>query len=363
MPEPLSIYIHWPFCKSKCPYCDFFKKVQKNVNQAEIIDSYLTDLEHYHRMLPDRVVRSIFFGGGTPSLLAPEQISRVLEKISRLWTLESGAEISLEANPNSEYPGMFAKLRQAGINRLSLGVQALNEKDLCRLGRTHTLKQALHSIEEVRTHFTNASMDLIYARPQQDADTWQAELQQAVSFGFQHLSLYQLTIEEGTVFAAKNVCALDEDDAAKMYVQTVNFLRVNGYPRYEVSNFATADYESKHNKCYWLGDDYIGIGESAHGRIKYQQRHYACRPPRDMEVLTDEERAEELVIMGMRLDKGINKRRFKEICGLDFSQFANRQKIAEFVRLKLVEDTPDYICATDDGFLVLNKIIEGICIK
>jgi len=359
--KPLSIYIHWPFCKSKCPYCDFFKNVKKDIDQTAIIDSYIAELEHYHSLVPDRIVRSVFFGGGTPSLIKPENISRIIEHIYKLWKTQTDVEISLEANPNSEYENMFKFIKNAGINRLSLGVQALNDADLRFLGRTHNLNQDLHSIDEVLKNFANHSIDLIYARPNQNFNCWQQELEQAVNFGFKHLSLYQLTIEEGTVFALKGIKALDEELAAKMYSDTVTFLENNGYPQYEVSNFAKSGYQSSHNKCYWLGDEYIGIGQSAHGRLKINNEHYAITYPHNMEKLTAKERAEELLIMGLRLREGINKDHFKQICGIVFDDFINLKNKENLLNLNLIKETPDCVYATKEGFLLLNKIIEDLC--
>lgn len=198
----LGVYIHWPFCRSKCPYCDFFSRVKKDVDQAAIVDGYLADLEYYRGLNDGYTVDSVFFGGGTPSLLEPKQIARILDKIAALWPLSEQPEISLEANPNTDRPGLFADLRAAGINRLSLGVQALNDADLRFLGRTHGVKEALASVDSVLKNFDNHSLDLIYARPGQTPAAWERELRQA-ALGMKHLSLYQLTIEEGTVFALK----------------------------------------------------------------------------------------------------------------------------------------------------------------
>lgn len=362
MLKPLSIYFHWPYCKSKCPYCDFFKRVQKNVPQQQIIDSYGDALEKYHAQIPDRRIRSVFFGGGTPSLIEPRHIGHLLDKIADLWPCEDNVEVSLEANPNSEYPDMFKNLRLAGVNRLSLGVQALNDSDLKFLGRTHNLQQALHSIEQVLKHFDNHSMDLIYARPQQTFEQWGTELEKAVSFGFKHLSLYQLTIEEGTTFAAKKITPLDEDSAADMYRQTTDFLCRHGYPRYEVSNYAPPNFESAHNKCYWQGDDYIGIGESAHGRLKIGAKHFAIEHPFLMQELSNAERAEELIIMGMRLQKGINKAHFEQICDLKFDSFINRKAADELIKNNLCFENSNRFGATENGFLLLNLLIEKLCL-
>lgn len=359
--KPLSVYIHWPFCKSKCPYCDFFKKVKKDINQTDIINSYINELTYYHSILPNRTIRSIFFGGGTPSLIQPQNLTKIIEHIYKLWPTESKIEISLEANPNSEYENMFKLIKQAGINRLSLGVQALNNDDLKFLGRTHNLEQALHSIEQVLKNFDNHSIDLIYARPNQNINMWQQELEMATSFGFKHLSLYQLTIEEGTIFAKKGIKALDEETTAKMYSETICFLKNKNYFQYEVSNFSKPSYQSAHNKCYWLGDEYIGIGESAHGRLKINNEHYAITHPHIMEKLTPIERAEELVIMGLRLNEGINKQHFEYICNINFNKFINQNKKQELIKLGLIEESPTYLKATQEGFLVLNKIIEDLC--
>jgi len=199
--DELAIYIHWPFCKSKCPYCDFFKQVNPNVDQGVIVREYLDALRRYHNLTAERKIKSIFFGGGTPSLLEPRYVAQIIDEISALWSVKNDCEISLEANPNSHYKTMFSDLHYAGINRLSLGVQALNEADLRFLGRTHNLEQARQCITEVVNVFTNHSVDLIYARPQQKIVQWQQELAEICTYGLQHISLYQLTIEEGTIFA------------------------------------------------------------------------------------------------------------------------------------------------------------------
>lgn len=359
--NPLSVYIHWPFCKSKCPYCDFFKRVKKDVCQDEIIETYIKELDYYQSIVPERTIRSIFFGGGTPSLIKPENLAKIIEHIYKLWKTQTNVEISLEANPNSEYEDMFKQIKNAGVNRLSLGVQALNDADLKFLGRTHNLSQALHSIEEILKNFDNHSIDLIYARPNQNQDIWQKELETATSFGLKHLSLYQLTIEEGTVFFNKGIKALNEEDAAKMYSETISFLETHGYPQYEVSNFAKEEYQSTHNKCYWLGDEYIGIGESAHGRLKINNEHFAITHPHNMEKITSEERAEELIIMGLRLNQGINKQHFEEICHINFDKFINQNAKKDLIKQGLINENTNYLYATKSGFLVLNKIIEELC--
>ena len=358
---PFGIYIHWPYCLSKCPYCDFFSKVKKDVPQDEIIEDYLKELDFYYQYTGDQCVTSIFFGGGTPSLIAPQNIEKIINHIARRWKLSQQVEISLEANPNSGRPKLFQDLKNAGVNRLSLGIQALNDADLKFLGRTHNLQQAYQAMEDVLKLFDNHSIDLIYARPAQSLKQWQEEIKQAASFGFKHLSMYQLTIEEGTVFHKKGVKPLEENAAAEMYDFTNAFLRTRNYNQYEISNYACSGFESVHNQIYWTGNDYLGIGPAAHGRIKSQGKIFASTHRCIMEELTPEERAEELVLMGLRLNRGISRQGFKHNCGMDFDAFVNRENLRILLQKKLLEDNGGNIRATDSGRLVLNKIIEDLC--
>lgn len=364
MPYPaneLAIYIHWPFCKSKCPYCDFYKEVRKDVPQDEIIAQYLTDLQKYHKMTSDRTIKSVFFGGGTPSLIEPRNIEKILNKIQQLWPIKNNIEISLEANPNTHYQTLFSDLRLAGINRLSLGIQALNDDDLRFLGRSHDLATARKCLNEVIKTFDNHSVDLIYARPTQDIKQWQNELNEIVTYGLKHISLYQLTIEPNTVFARKNIKPLDDDDAVKMYNLTRNFLAQNGYEHYEVSNFAKHGFQSLHNLTYWQGGDYIGIGKSAHGRLKLNNRFITTVYPFIHEEISPQERAEELLIMGLRLTQGINLQEFENICGLPFYQCINKQKLQQLKELGLLHETDSHIYPTYDGMLLLNQIVVELC--
>lgn len=433
----LGIYIHWPYCRSKCPYCDFYKQVCKNVPQDEIVTDYLKELDFYHQLTSNRKVGSIFFGGGTPSLMEPKQISRLIDYIAKLWSLDPKVEISLEANPNSDYPQMFQNLHQAGINRLSLGVQALSDDDLRFLGRTHNLKQAYQAIDEVLQNFDNHSIDLIYARPKQTLSAWENELKQAASLGLKHISLYQLTIEEGTVFAKKGILPLDEDLATEMYLLTEDILAPLGYQKYEVSNYAQAGFESKHNLLYWTGGEYIGVGPSAHGRLTvfngnlkqnsgarnsrtnmYVQvsalrdftlsstlktvkpcpepkeenlkqnsgagnsrtNMYAKKIPTNMyaqkssnlpvfyattyrcqlEEISSAEKAEELLLMGLRLVQGIDKSLFFSNCGLELEEVVNQQKLADLIEGGWLINTPTHLKATKKGFPVLNFLIAQL---
>lgn len=358
---PLSVYIHWPYCLSKCPYCDFFSKVDKHVDQKQIIDGYLDDLNWYHDLTAKQTVQSIFFGGGTPSLIEPQYIEIVINHIFKLWPTTKQVEISLEANPNTNRPNLFADLRLAGINRLSLGIQALNDKDLKFLGRTHNLSRALHAVDEVTRLFDNHSADLIYARPGQTAEAWKQELNQISELGLKHLSLYQLTIEEGTFFARKGIKPMDDEPAAELYALTQEFLATKGYPQYEVSNFAHPGYESIHNLAYWRGQNYLGIGPAAHGRIKTTDKIYASTHHRQLEELTPQERAEELIIMGLRIREGINKENFRRQCGLELTGFVNDKARQSLIRQKLLFEDKHNLRAANRGFLLLNKIIEELC--
>ena len=358
----ISVYIHWPFCKSKCPYCDFYKEIYRNVDQKALIDEYIGALERYHELTSNRTVKSVFFGGGTPSLIAPENVAELIDFIVKKWPCRHDMEISLEANPNSDYPTMFNDLKLSGVNRLSLGVQALDENDLRFLGRTHNLKQARDCIQKVVEIFDNHSVDLIYARPHQQLSSWMQELREIIGYGLKHISLYQLTIEEGTVFWHKKVKALEETAALEMYEKTCDFLIDSGYGHYEVSNFAVKGFESSHNLTYWQGGDYIGIGKSAHGRLYLHGQHIATEYPFKHEVLSAKQRAEELIIMGLRLIQGINKKTFEEICGMPFHEFVNEQNFRELSELELIAENNDCVYATRKGFVLLNEIIRQLCI-
>ena len=357
----LSIYLHWPFCKSKCPYCDFFSKVKKNIDQDAIIEGYIKQLENYASRTNDREVVSVFFGGGTPSLITPQNIEKILNSINKLWHVSPNIEVSLEANPNTQTPTLFSDLAHSGINRLSLGVQSLDDTELKFLGRTHTAKQALQAIDDVLKNYTNHSVDLIYALPHQTFDTWQKELNQISSLGLKHLSLYQLTIEENTVFYKKGIKAMDEEKAAQLYQFSDDFLASQGYAKYEVSNYSRPGYQSVHNKAYWIGQDYIGIGQSAHGRLHLDGKIFAVTDPMLFEELSPSERAEELIIMGLRLRSGINKSDFKLCCGLDFDAFINQDFKNRCQKQGLLVDDATTLKATKEGFLLLNYLISGLC--
>src|SRR5690606_24384283 len=279
MAEPLALYVHWPFCVSKCPYCDFNSHVRDRVDQDVWRAALLADLRHEAALLGERRVSSIFFGGGTPSLMPPSTVAAVIAEAEALWGFADECEITLEANPNSVEIAAFADLAAAGVNRVSIGVQSFDPQVLAFLGRAHSGEEARRAIAAAQASFARASFDLIYARPGQSISDWQAELGEALAFGTGHLSLYQLTIEPGTRFwslAAKGELVLpDGDAAADLFDVTQALTRAAGLPRYEVSNHARPGEESRHNLTYWRYGDYAGIGPGAHGRRLAQasERH------------------------------------------------------------------------------------------
>ena len=359
--QNLSIYIHWPFCKSKCPYCDFFSQVKKSINQDDIISEYLKQLDRYKELLGKRNIISIFFGGGTPSLIYPKNIEKIITQINNLWQLSPDCEISLEANPNTNSPTLFYDLSKAGINRLSLGVQSLDDNELKFLGRSHNSIQALKAIDDVLKNFNNHSVDLMYALPEQSIKQWQKQLNQITSIGLKHISLYQLTIEENTLFYRRGIKAMDEENASQMYLHTEDLLQNKGYNKYEVSNYCQSGFASRHNLTYWLGGNYIGIGATAHGRIKIGTKNYAQTNPVILEELTPIERAEELIIMGLRLTEGINKADFEKICSLNFNCFINQSFKNNMINQGYLSETSTHLKTTKQGFLLLNYLIEGLC--
>ncbi|WP_288936641.1 radical SAM family heme chaperone HemW [uncultured Sphingomonas sp.] len=320
---PLALYVHWPFCVSKCPYCDFNSHVRDTVDQAAWRDALLADLAHEAAQLPGRTLGSVFFGGGTPSLMPPATVAAILDAAQTYWPPEPDVEITLEANPSSVEAARFADLAAAGVNRASLGLQALDDAALRFLGRAHDVKEGLGALDVAQATFARVSIDLICARPDQTLAAWQAELARALAFGTEHLSLYQLTIEPGTRFAteaAKGRLTLpDGDDAADLFEATRQMTAAAGLPAYETSNHARLGAESRHNLTYWRYRDYAGIGPGAHGRrggMATQRRRKpenwlaaVARNRHGIEAetcLTPHERATEALVMGLRLREGVD---------------------------------------------------------
>ncbi len=280
--EPLAIYIHWPYCQSKCPYCDFNSYARRSITEAEYLQAAISELRHYAQHTAQRMVASVFFGGGTPSLMAPADVGALLDEIAALWPLDRACEITLEANPSSVEAGRFAGYRAAGVNRVSLGVQSLNDDELRFLGRLHTAAEARHALKIAARHFARVNFDLIYARPGQEAEEWRAELTAALDLSLGHLSLYQLTIEPETAFfdlqRRGKLRIPGAELAAGLYDLTQEICEAAGLPAYEVSNHASPGEESRHNLTYWRYGDYIGVGPGAHGRITLVQPE-ASSPP------------------------------------------------------------------------------------
>ncbi|MEO1140373.1 MAG: radical SAM family heme chaperone HemW, partial [Pseudomonadota bacterium] len=275
-----GFYVHWPFCESKCPYCDFNSHVRAEIDQSRWLAAYMTEIDRYANLVPGRVLNSVFFGGGTPSLMDPHIVATILNKIRSSWRTVNDLEITLEANPGSVEAGRFADFAQAGVNRVSMGVQALNDKDLKNLGRLHSVSDAVQAFDIAKKNFARVSFDLIYARQRQSLDAWCTELKEALEMAVDHLSLYQLTIEPGTAFGDRHaqggLKGLPDDDlSADMYHATQEICDAAGYTAYEVSNHAKPGAESKHNLVYWRYGDYVGIGPGAHGRITLDGKRHA----------------------------------------------------------------------------------------
>ncbi len=375
--EGFGLYVHWPFCISKCPYCDFNSHVVDSVDHARWRAALLAELSHFAAATPGRTMTSIFFGGGTPSLMDPATTAAIIDAATGHWSAGSDLEITLEANPGTVDAARFADFRAAGINRLSMGVQALNDGDLKRLGRRHDLDSALRAIESAGRLFDRFSYDLIYARPEQSVDSWRAELHQALGMAGTHLSLYQLTIEPGTAFhpmAERGELILpDEDTSAAMYEATQDIMEQAGRPAYEISNHAVPGAECRHNLTYWRGGDYVGVGPGAHGRLDgYALRQHRApeswlnlvegqgHATRERTALTAGERAEELVMVGLRLTEGIDAARFARLAGRPLLDMLNGQGLARMVEDGFVDWNGHTLKATASGRPLLNAVLRAI---
>lgn len=374
-----GIYVHWPFCLSKCPYCDFNSHVRaKPVDEGRFIAAFETELAHRARLTPGRNVSSVFFGGGTPSLMHPSTVAAILDAIGRHWSVTPGAEITLEANPTSVEAERFRGYRAAGVNRVSLGVQALNDADLKALGRLHSVAEAMAAVKTATSIFERASFDLIYARPNQTPQAWRAELKEALQHAPEHLSLYQLTIEPETMFERLfNVGKLkmpDPDTGRDLWDVTQELTHAAAMPAYEVSNHARKGAESRHNLTYWRYGEYAGVGPGAHGRIitpKGRRAQSSERHPEmwltvvesdghglvEDDVLNASEQGDEFLLMGLRLTEGIEPRRFEAIAGRPLSG----SRISSLVADGMVEMTPQgRIRVTNEGFPVLDSVVADL---
>ncbi len=377
MAEPLALYVHWPFCVSKCPYCDFNSHVRDSVDQDAWRQALLADLRYEAALLPGRRVGSIFFGGGTPSLMPPATVAAVIAAAEAEWGLADDVEITLEANPNSVEIANFADLAAAGVNRVSIGVQSFDSEVLEFLGRAHSEGEARRAIATAQQHFARVSFDLIYARPGQSLAAWEVELGDALGFGTGHLSLYQLTIEPGTRFAtlaAKGELAIpDGDAAADLFDATQALTRAAGLPRYEVSNHARIGQESRHNLAYWRYADYAGVGPGAHGRRLGQATERHKKPENFLSAVTRNghglkveadlppaERATEAMLMGLRLTEGIDLARIEVRSGLARGAFVDAGAVARLVEQRLMRQDGNRLAVTGDGILLLDSILSEV---
>ena len=369
--EPFALYVHWPFCVSKCPYCDFNSHVRETIDQDAWRKALLTDLAYEARLLPGRTLGSIFFGGGTPSLMPPATVAALIEAAGRYWPLADDVEITLEANPSSVEADRFADLRAAGVNRVSLGVQAFDDERLAFLGRAHSAREGLDALRTAQRNFARVSFDLIYALPGDTEQQWSSDLDRAIGLGTEHLSLYQLTIEPGTRFAAMaakgTLTPLDADYAGGLFELTQARTAAAGIPAYEISNHARPGAESRHNLTYWRYGDYAGIGPGAHGRRNGRATLRHRKPENWLtaisrnnhgieleEALTDSERATEALVMGLRLAEGLDVER----SGLE--PFVNRHAIARLTEQGLLVRDGTRIAATSAGMLLLDAILREI---
>ena len=374
-----GIYVHWPFCAAKCPYCDFNSHVRrKPVDQARFASAFARELTTMRERTGPREVTSIFLGGGTPSLMEAETVGAILDSIAANWHMPDGIEITLEANPQSAEAARFKGYRAAGVNRLSLGVQALNEADLRFLGRLHSVKEALGAIELARDTFERLSFDMIYARPHQTLPQWESELKQAINLAADHLSLYQLTIEEGTPFFALHragkLTVPDGDLAADLFALTQSVTATQGLPAYEISNHARPGAESRHNLTYWRYGEYVGAGPGAHGRFVEDGRRVVTiteRSPEqwlslveargealvDGELLTRAQEADELLLMGLRLAEGIDLVRYEELA----NEPLNPRSLGDLEGQGLIERLGNSrLRATPAGMIVLDAVVADL---
>ena len=376
--EPLALYIHWPFCLAKCPYCDFNSHVRDRLDQARFRDALRRELAWEAARLGRRPLASVFFGGGTPSLMDPATVALLLEDAHGLFEAAPDLEVTLEANPTSVEAGRLALFRQAGVNRVSLGVQALDDAALAALGRQHSAAHAVAALELARGLFPRVSFDLIYARPGQEPAAWARELDQALALGPDHLSLYQLTIEPGTAFEAlhrQGALVLPDDEvSASMYTLTAERAAAHGLEAYEVSNYARPGFESRHNLAYWRYADYAGIGPGAHGRVTVDgallatRRHRAPEPwaarveadghgTRQQEAVAPRDRAREALLMGLRLAEGVNEARFAVRTGLAMDEALEQDVLRQALDAGYVVRTAGKLAATVEGRLRLDALL------
>jgi putative oxygen-independent coproporphyrinogen III oxidase len=373
-----GLYLHWPFCEAKCPYCDFNSHVAGRVDQRRWASAFESEIARVAVTTAERELTSVFFGGGTPSLMQPETVERILSAVRRAWPCSAQLEVTLEANPSSVEAGRFRRFVDAGVNRFSIGVQALNDVDLRRLGRLHSAREAVAAVETARMCAERVSFDLIYARQDQSREAWRAELAQALAMGPDHLSLYQLTIEDGTAFGRRHRAGRlpgmpDADLSADLYETTQELCESAGLPAYEVSNHARPGRESRHNLIYWRGGDYIGLGPGAHGRLTLGGARFATHAElapdawldgvetgraqhEATERLSPEEQAAEYLMMGLRLHEGVAFSRLRALSGGTALSASLDNLLAE----GLLWRTDDRFGTTSRGRMLLNGILREL---
>ena len=375
----ISIYIHYPFCRSKCPYCDFNSYCNLKIDEEELIKAYLNEIEYYKDIIKDKIIDTIYFGGGTPSLMSEKLLSNIINKINSLYEINKNCEISLESNPNSINYAKLKSFKDIGINRLSIGVQSLIDEDLKFLGRIHNKNEAIDAIKNAQKIFNDKySIDLIYGRPNQNLKEWKNELNEAIQLSPFHISLYQLIIEKGTPFYRNKVQTPNEDIATKLYEETNNILEKNKIMQYEISNYAKNGYECKHNLVYWNNGEWIGIGAGAHGRININQKRYSIQNLKKplnwldktlknkngisiKKLLSKQEIIEEYLIMGLRIKDGIKiKNLQKNIDCNNLYDILDKSNIEFLAKLNLINANDKNIKLTKNGFLLLNSIIEKL---
>lgn len=373
MSNPLALYIHWPFCASKCPYCDFNAHVREALDFDAWTNAYLADLQHWHQATQGRRLSSIFFGGGTPSLMPPATAQAIIDHARALWGLSDRCEITLEANPTSSDYQKFQAFRDAGVNRLSIGIQSLHDDALKTLGRNHNAAEGLNAITMARDIYDRFSFDLIYARPEQSAQAWREELEHAITLSRGHLSLYQLTIEPGTQFKTLHdtgrLLIPADDEAAHLYQMTHDICAAHGLDNYEISNYGQAGHQSAHNMTYWTGGDYLGIGPGAHGRITDQDGRLATVAHHAPEIwlqrvtdhgtgvnretlLSTHEQAIERLMLGLRIERGVHRG--------EVAQCINPAFLQKLYDEGLMHRSETHLRVTMKGRLLINGIVAGL---
>jgi oxygen-independent coproporphyrinogen-3 oxidase len=374
-----GIYIHWPFCEKKCPYCDFNSHVRSNIDHRKWLAAYVNELRYYADETSERTVSSVFFGGGTPSLMRAEIIKSIVSEIQNLWQCADNLEITAEANPSSSEIQLYKDFQQAGINRLSIGVQSLNQQSLLFLGRLHSADEARSAVKAAAKIFKRYSFDLNYALPDQTPEKWKDELGEALQIAGSHLSLYQLTIEPGTKFHKDRVLAANEDTGTKLYELTQKILNAAGMPAYEISNHSAPGEQSRHNLVYWQGQDYLGIGPGAHGRLthdfKSEMMHNYREPEKWLALattkksgrqkratLTSEQRRNEIILMGLRLSEGVSSDHFRSLTNTPLLSLMNQNRLKILLDEGFLVYSGGALKATSSGRQRLNAILAYLLV-